>query len=281
MKKLALTLALSTLAASPAFAQVSPLNATTNSVRLVFTGVVTNDVTNTIMLRQPDGSFTKFTGPVPDYPYKVGDTIAVSFNTVLPNKNFYEQPQFAGQKSADGIYKFNLVGPAGATNNLGVIQGTDVTGPISPGGFAPVSIRGLTVVYDANQDGYSLALPTDEWSLVGLNYPNYLYNPNTNQFTNTGQGCVGTLCEPGGFIRGNATNATVASTVSGNIVFGSSLFPEIAGFFSGLSLGSASWNLPQYNAGNPTEVPEPGMVILFGAGATALLRRRRKAAAKN
>jgi PEP-CTERM motif len=266
-------------ATTAASAQITPINATTSRLQLSFTGIVTNDVTNTIMIRQPDGSFSKFTGPVPDYPYKVGDQIAVTFSTVVPTKAYYDQPQFAGQKAADGIYRFNLLGPGlTGTNGIGVAQGADVSGPatVYGGGSQPYSFRGLTVVYDANKDGYSLELPTNLWSLAPLNMPSYRYDPVTGMITSVNLGCVGVQCEPDFNLRGDATSAGIAQTALGDKIFiQSTQTPDNVGFFDALRF-SGSWNLPYFNGGgDPVDVPEPSMVILFGAGAAAMMRRRR------
>jgi PEP-CTERM motif len=284
MMKRSFALAIAALfATTAASAQITPINATTSRLQLSFTGIVTNDVTNTIMIRQPDGSFSKFTGPVPDYPYKVGDQIAVTFSTVVPTKAFYDQPQFAGQKAADGIYRFNLLGPGlTGTNGIGVAQGADLSGPgsVYGGGSQPYNFRGLTVVYDSNKDGYSLELPTDQWLLAPLNMPSYRYDPTTNSIVSVNLGCVGVQCEPDFLVRGGATSATIAQTTLGDRVFlQSTQTPENVGFFDSLRF-SGSWNLPFFSGGggDPTPVPEPSMVILFGAGAAAMMRRRRKRA---
>jgi hypothetical protein len=122
-------LATAAVSAAPASAQVTPLNPTTNAVRVTFTGTVTNDVTNTIRIRQPDGSSIPYTGPVPDYPYKKGDQVTISFDTVLPNRNFYASPSYTGQQAADGIYRVAVTSPfSGSASNLGSTKGIDVSG---------------------------------------------------------------------------------------------------------------------------------------------------------
>jgi hypothetical protein len=280
MKLALVSLALAT--ASVANAQLTPIDATTSRLQLNFTGVVTNDVANTIMIRQPDGSMTRYTGPVPDYPYKVGDQIAVSFSTVVPNSSYYDQPQFAGQKAADGIYRFNLLGPGlTGTNGIGVAQGADISGvgTVYGGASQPYSFRGLTVVFDANTNSYSLDLPNNLWSLAPLNMPSYRYDPNTGAISGVNQGCVGVACEPDFVLRGDATSASIGQNTNG-IFVQSTLTPENVGFFDALRF-NGGWNLPFFGSGggDPTPVPEPSMMILFGGGAAALMRRRRKAKA--
>ena len=71
------------LAAMPLAAQTVPQQRT---ISVQFTGVVTNEISDTIEVRQPDGSFSTFTGPAPDYPYKKGDSVTIGYNTIVPTK---------------------------------------------------------------------------------------------------------------------------------------------------------------------------------------------------
>jgi hypothetical protein len=104
-------LAASLAMASPVLAQVTPTGPTSNRLNVTFTGTVTNDVTNAIRIRQPDGSTTLYQGPVPEYPYQRGDTVTIGFATDVPNRNFYNSPAYTGQIAADGIYRIAVTSP--------------------------------------------------------------------------------------------------------------------------------------------------------------------------
>jgi PEP-CTERM motif len=266
-------------------AQFVPDQGTREDVTISFRGFVTNDVTDTIMIRQPDGNFTKYTGPVPDYPYKVGDEVSISFRTSLPNRAYYEQDRYANQRSADGIYRFNVAGNAerpGTPGSIAYTDRADFSGPIdifsSPSN--PYFLRGLTVVYDANKDDYSLETPSGSWSLGLLSgVPSYSYDPETGLIS-AGARCIDPDCAGRNTLTGSATSARVGGNAANQIGITSTQAPDRVGYFDGLNI-SGGFNLPFFSggsSGNPTEVPEPATVLLFGAGAAALMRRRRKKA---
>jgi hypothetical protein len=262
--------------ATQASAQSAPISRT---IPVTFTGVVVDDVANTIKIRQPDGSFANFTGPVPDYPYKKGDAVTLSFNATVPTQAFYQPGgPYTGQVAADGIYKIGIASPAytggttpGGVGNMGAI---DVSGPIRPvdNNGQPTNLGGFTIVYDSNADSYSLEFPSGQWTAGKFDGPGYGYDAATGTVSATNTTCTSANCADGGMVlTGNstgfsATNAPVSGSSGG-----------IAGFFS--ALFSGTWNLPTWTgngSGGSTDVPEPGMAVLFGSGALALLARRRK-----
>jgi PEP-CTERM motif len=267
-----------------ASAQVTGISATLNRLNVQFTGTVTNDVTNSIQIRQPNGTLVPFTGPVPDYPYKVGDQVTIGFQTIVPNRNLFADPAYAGQVAADGIYRFGIapnVGSQSLTNYWAT--GIDVSGPVTvesqPVG-ASNSLRGITIVYDANADSYSLELGSNGWGVGPVNAPTYTYDPATGQLTPRSGACFGGSCTSAGLnVSGNATSAHIGGFPTGGINIDNPQNPGGGGLFAGLDL-SGLFNFGIFGGGGGssggTKVPEPSMMLLFGGGTLALFRRRRK-----
>ncbi len=271
--------------ATPSSAQITPNSPTSNLLRISFTGTVTNDVDNTIRIRQPNGTTIPFTGPVPEYPYQQGDRVAISFVTQVPNRDFYSSPLYTGQVAADGIYRINVTSPAtGTPGTLGYANTADISGPIGVEnrGGPPLSIRGVTIVYDAVGDLYSLELGSGGWSLANLDVPSYTYDGTTGTVVARNNACIGVQCESANILlTGNATAATIGSPFGQNIGIGTTAEPSFGGFFDAIGL-SGSFNLPIFggsSTGGPVDVPEPSMLLLFGGGAALVIRRRRKAVA--
>jgi hypothetical protein len=273
--------------ASSAAAQVTPTGPSSNRLNVVFTGTVTNDVTNAIRIRQPDGTTSLYQGPVPEFPYQRGDTVKISFATDVPNRNFYSSPAYTGQVAADGIYRIAVTSPVTGTppSRPGYTGAVDISGPISTEsrlGAGPVALRGLTIVYDSNADTYSLELPTGGWLLAPLDSPTYTYDANTGTLTPRSNACIGPQCESSGIIlRGTADGATIGQFSGQGIPIANASEPTVAGFMDAIGL-SGMFNFPIFGrggGGGPIDVPEPSMLLLFGAGAAAVIRRRRKIAA--
>jgi PEP-CTERM motif len=256
---------------------------------VTFAGIVANDVTNEIRIRQPDGSYAPFTGPVPEYPYKKGDAVTLSFNATVPTQAFYAAGgPYQGQIAADGIYNINLQAPffsgGGGPGGIGNVTTPDVSGPITaaPNSTQPTNTR-LTIVYDSNADTYSLQFPTSTAvngpaSFVSGAYtgPGYTYDAATGTLAS----CVGVGCGPAGsqnFALSGSSDTSISAPIIG--IFGTTPGAGAAsGSFAGVFnlLFSGSWNLPTFNGGGATQVPEPGMMLLFGGGALALIARRRR-----
>lgn len=260
-------------AVGPVVAQTIPLQRT---IDVSFTGTVTNSATETIQIRQPNGSFAPYTGPRPDYPYKVGDQVTVGFRTTVPTGAYFQS--YGGQIAADGIYRFNIVGPNNSPGPFGVISGFDVSGPIREGNNAGQRLgsAGLTIVYDSRNDSYSVQLPNGSWTAGALDGPSFVYDRATGGLTPSANSCIGPDCSDGLFnLRG--TNDTVTFSP---IPIRDSVAPVSDGFFGGFTL-SGLFNLPIFGSGgstsggDPTPVPEPGMMLLFAGGVGWLVRRQR------
>jgi len=95
---------------------------------------------------------------------------------------------------------------------------------------------------------------------IGGVHPNYSPNPFGDQPRNNFS------------LTGNADGTEISTSNIG-------IFDTATGVFSGFfnAVFSGSWNLPTYNSGGATQVPEPGMLTLFAAGALVPVLRRRKA----
>lgn len=264
---------------TPAFAQSAPQSRT---IPVTFSGTVTNDVTQSIRIRQSDGSYTPFTGSVPDYPYRTGDAVTISFNAVVPTRAAYEAGgALANAASDDGIYRISVRNPfysGGGLLGIGNSTVANPSGPIDPvDTFGQPTNTRMTLVYDSIADSYSIDFTNGRFGSGNYQGPSYLYDATTQTLTP----CTGPACGNNDFsIGGNAnqlstSNIGITGTAAGN---GPQSGPG-TGFFS--LLFSGSWNLPSYNPGaGPIDVPEPGTMLLFGGGAAFLVRRRRLAQRK-
>jgi PEP-CTERM motif len=251
--------------ATPSIAQMPQ----TRPLTVTFSGVVTNDVSDTISIRQPDGSFAPYRGPVPAYDYRRGDQVTIGFTTTVPTNAYYAaNPNVP--RADDGIYRFNVQGPNAGTNGFGVTRNFDVSGPLSPA--TDFGIGGITLVYNANTESYSLEFPRGTWGASYFSGPSYTYDAGTGALITTGRNCFSGSCTDGATLTGSADTVQLINQI------GDARQPVgPVGFFTLLFNGS--WNLPVSNPGGPTPVPEPGTVFLFGAGAAWLVRRARKKAA--
>lgn len=257
---------------------------TQKQITVTFTGVVENGPDQSIMIRQPDGSLVPFTGPVPDYPYRTGDNVTVSFTTTVPTAGYYELNPAA--KSVDGIYRIGVYGPANgpASSPFGYTTNLDASGPLGPTqnlGQA-YGTNGITIVYNANNDQYSLELPSGSWTAGVFDLPSFYYDAATGQLSLAPSSCyfgARSGCDVVG-IGGVSIGSTDLNTVSTSNVpiwtsqAPSSQQPSILGYFK-LGL-SGSWNIPSYGS-EPIDVPEPSTLLLFGFGAGGMVWRKRRA----
>lgn len=225
-----------------------------------FKGTITASAPDTLIVNgQP------WTGPLPDYPYKAGDQITVSF-VATPG---------SAVQSADGLYRYTIYG-AGQSSS---ITGSNwarageiaVSGPIAGGGF----VNGMTLVYDASNGSYTIELPQDRYTLSVFDGPGYLYDPATNSVsltsttrdprygcTDQGNGCFNIT---GNLSGGSVDRAPVWGTDGSR-----------RGIFS--ILFSGDWFVNGSKVGGATQVPEPGALGLVLAALVPLVLRRRKAA---
>ena len=266
------------LMAAPAQAQLYA-----RTLPITFTGVVSTSVADQIMIRQPNGSTVPYTGPVPAYPYEKGTPVSITFNANVPTKEYYSSPLYNGQIAADGIYRLSLAttsltGPTSDPRTITTPVG-GVGNPVSNLGQDPTAR--INIVFDTNTNTYSLE---GSGGFLAANYegPGFRYDGTTGQLL----ACdTGTICRegfPGSFHLGGGSDTLFRLTgdSTGTQVSTSSIpilddFTNgVAGYF-GVTL-TGSWNLPQFGGG-ATQVPEPGMLGLFGGGVLLMTARRRRA----
>lgn len=265
------------LSAGPVLAQ-APGDPLSRTVPITFAGVVTSAAADTIRIIQPDGTAVPFTGPVPSYPYDQGQAVSITFNAVLPTREYFASPTYTGQVAADGIYRIAL-STAAPSSSVGAMSQ-----PL--GGFGdPVNdltrtaAASMTIVYDAKSDTYSLEGSGD---LRAGPYagPGFRYDGTTGQLAACGSSDACTGRVPGSFVlpgganysfglEGNAAGTQISTN---QIPILDRFNNALAGYF-GVSM-SGSWSLPQFSGG-PTQVPEPGMPALFGSAVLLLAARRR------
>lgn len=229
---------------------------------VTFTGTVTNDVSDTIMIRQPNGTSTPYQGPVPAYDYRRGDQVTISFLTDVPTSAYYAANPSV-PRAADGIYRFNVRSAQGGNFGFGVTREFDVSGPVAPANS--FGLGGITLVYDTNDESYSLEFPNGTWAAGDLEAPGYRYDAGTGALLSSRTSCFDVNCAR---LNGSATGATLSVPIA------SSSTPDRLGSF--LLFLSGSWNLPVRDPGQPTPVPEPGSMLLFAGGAAWLVRRAKR-----
>lgn len=286
--KLVRTLIAFSLAAMPATlsATVLPPSDDYRVVRVEYEGTVTRSVTDDIVIRNPDGTTQPYTGPIPDYPFETGDTLQIGFDVIVPTGEAIANGIVP--ESADGIYSFQI-GPR--PEQLDIFPGTASFGNFAGnGGIADTGNYGtdgnLNIIYDANTDSYSLGMlpegafgPGNNTFGIGFfDFPFLAYDvPADTLFTanllelfpsNTGVALSGL----------SYTDIRIPTTIfnfDGNDYLGAR---PVGNLTSGDLRVTGSWNLPIFGQ-NPTPVPAPGMMVLFGLGLGVIAARRRKTAA--
>lgn len=274
MRKSAIIVGL--LAAVPLHVQAQTA-AISRTIDLTFTGVVSSTASDTILVRQPDGNLVTYTGALPDYPYKAGDAVTISFKATVPTKAYYDSPAYQGQVAADGIYRIGVSSPA---YNGGAVIGSstvaDASGPINPVmNFGQPTNTRMTLVYDSNKDSYFIDGNGDFNSGAYGGVMGLIYDAVSQayQVCNTETTCRTTASsDPVMFRLSQNPDGTIST---GNIRINST--DPASGTGTGVFslLFSGSWNLPSF--GGVTQVPEPGMLGMFGMASLALVWRRRRA----
>lgn len=264
------------LAVCPAQAADFDVSELYQVVPVEFSGTITSSISDRIILSRPNGTFFEYEGVRPDFPFDTGDTITIGFDAIVPTGAAIADGIVP--PSADGIYRFQIGAASGfgatapdADTSIVSFRNFQGTGIADTGAY--ISNGQLGIVYDANTGNYSIDVPTDAAFSLGVFDASVLrYDFDSDELTSV---LFSELFpnDPGGFRwTGSGPNS---GPNSGQI--GSSIFTFENGQFiggpSGVIRFAGGWNLPIFGQ-TPTQIPAPGMLILFGLGFAAIFKRR-------
>jgi hypothetical protein len=254
------------------------------TIPITFNGTVSTSFGDTVKIKQPDGSYATYTGPLPSFAYQDGQAVSISFNATVPDAAYYAANPSAAMmtRAADGQYRITLMPDGTGLSGLGIpgigtassvsVSGgiTATPNPRSGGG----STLAMTLVYNATTDTYTIA-PGSALVAGYFAGPGFVYDGATG----TLESCTGAACDPAGTganlfsLVGNSAGTQVSAF---NIPILNSITGALAGLYS--IMFSGNWTLGA-GAGGATPVPEPSMMGLFGAGILVPVLRRRRARA--
>lgn len=257
-----LGMAAASMVAAPAMAQSGP-----GYVDFTFRGTVEIKRDDSITLRNPDGSSTTIpSSEIPAYRFNQGDTLDTTFRVFTDNLS-------TANSACGGRFTLTFQGgPCTASARI-----ITPFGEVGWNGDSGPRVSGLDVVRDPQSGEYRLDMPTGSYSMgfVGINP--YHYNSGTGDLSSpTSTACVSNPYACGSNFTGNANGIYFgAIPVVGN--FGQNPQGQNYGYNAGSAgIFSIVGNFLTGGGGNPTQVPEPGIALLFAGGAMALWMRRRK-----
>jgi hypothetical protein len=256
--------------ARPAHAQFVP----PNFVTLTFTGTVTQSLNDAITVRNPDGSTVNFAGDqIPDYRYRVGDALTTTFRFDA------SQPSFANPACSGGValtFAPDSAGPGSCRAEV-----AQITTPFGQAGFggtggdAPTFLNGLRVLRDADTGRFSVAAPNGSYNFGYLGVNPLQYDSRTQMLSGpTSFPCVNTFDCLGSIANGTLTSMFFPVDIAGD--FGRVRPGFNVGYLAGRAGGVTVTGGFSFSGQDPVDVPEPGMLGLFGIGVAAIALRRRR-----
>ena len=264
------------------------LHAQTTTVPITFTGTVAASVGDTVRIKQADGTYAAYTGPLPTFPYQDGQQVAISFNATVPSAAWYAANPAASamMQSADGQYRITLYPGTSGLGGLGIpgigtADTVQVSGAIDATGNPRIgggSMLAMTLMYNATNDTYSVANGS---SFVAGYFagPGFVYDGTTGELI----ACSGAACDPAGTgadlfgLTGNTQGAQVSAF---NIPILDSLTGALDGLYTLTFSGTWSFGGLASGGGSITAVPEPGMLAMFAGATLVPVWRRRQARAR-
>ena len=229
-------------------------------------------------------SFGGRSGPVvdlPDYPATVGDAFGVVISASLPTPEGFASGAFDNFKQADGTFLVPLrrSGVPGADGtNTGGITSIAASGPFrtldeARHGQAPFPFP--QVIFDPADGSYTIG-QNSPWAFgtfIASPLGTYVYDPDTNSAVLTGTFCTGPDCIP---------PSSALRLMSNALGFVQGVVPILSRGRQLNPIDDAPFRADGtffVRPASATQVPAPPMMLIFAAGAFAIMRRRRKMAA--
>ncbi len=221
----------------------------TQIVPVSYFGRVTYD--GGVDIIQPDGSTTRYTGPVPALGASPGDVVRFQYDAEVPVGLAGNVSEYSGQKSVDGLYDISFYSPEmtdGAGTGKSGVNPDAIKMPGGGGYGGGSGGDGQTVSFKSS---------TGEVTPVG----------NTVQDTQPVEDIVQAVSDetvPG------AKEPEAPLSASSTKVAGETLKEPV-------ETGGENWSDAKPPEGGVNTVPEPGSILLLGAAGAILMRRRRRA----
>ncbi len=246
------------------------------NVTISFNGVVANDVSRSLTVRQSDGTIAAYTGPVPAFSYAQGQAVTVSFDARLPTKAYFDGLLGAGATlPAGGIYHLQVDNGAPGTGNLNNATTATITGGLhAVSSMGEMPYNRLKLIYDYNTDAYSLD-GTGAFMDTSLLGAGYYYDLASGKVVACTTACI----DPPGQDNGALSLQSGADANTLTTAF-ARIYDSMGQAWGNFSMTlTGSWSLPK-GGGGAVQVPEPSMLALFGAGVLVPVWRRRRARRK-
>ncbi|MGB3753361.1 MAG: PEP-CTERM sorting domain-containing protein [Parerythrobacter sp.] len=238
-------------------------------VRLRYSGVVSYEIEDKVALRNPDGSTTIFERSAFETPIEPGRTVSLNYifdgnDPVFSNPSCGNSGRAISSGAASGPCSLS-VRPQ-VTGALG--------GPVQGGanGANAPFLTGVGISKDSETGAFSLSTPS-EYQIGFFDLPKYQYDSASQSILGLDRTCFDFRICPND--RAMATDGRLRFDLLAHGDFNNSVVPFSEGYRAGRVgfldiLGGFS-----FSERDPTPVPAPGMLLLFGLGALTVFNRRR------